>query len=88
MRARSERITLLRRVEGWIFAPGSARQLAAARIGLCLLPAVRLARPLYGELGGQPRALFRPISFMRLFSSMPGPNRMRLPICTIINARP
>ena len=66
-----------RRVEGWIFQPGSARRLAAARIGLCSLLAVRLSRPLYLQLAGQPRPLFRPISFMRLFPSMPGPAVVR-----------
>jgi hypothetical protein len=59
------------RVEQWLFAPGDPRQLAALRIGLCSLLAVRLSRPLYLGLAGQPRELFRPISFMHLLPSMP-----------------
>ncbi len=62
---------LIRRVDGWLFGPGDPRRLAAVRIGLCSLLAVRLARPLYAGLAGQPRTLFRPISFMHLLPSMP-----------------
>jgi predicted DCC family thiol-disulfide oxidoreductase YuxK len=58
-------------VERWIFAPGDARRLAAARIGLCGLLAVRLFRGPYLSLAGQPRSLFRPQSFMHLFPAMP-----------------
>src|SRR6266542_6386770 len=60
-----------RRVDAWLFAPGSARGLAAVRIGLCSVLAVRLARPLYAGLGGQPAVLFRPRSFMHLLPAMP-----------------
>jgi hypothetical protein len=59
------------RVETWIYSPGNPRRLAVARIGICLLVAGRLSRPMYAQLAGQPEALFRPISFMRLFDSMP-----------------
>jgi predicted DCC family thiol-disulfide oxidoreductase YuxK len=59
------------RAEAWLFAPGDARRLAAVRIGLCGLLAVRLSRGLYLSLAGQPAALFRPRSFMHLFASMP-----------------
>jgi hypothetical protein len=57
----------------WLFAPGSARQLAALRIGLCSVLALRLAlRPdLYTGLADQPAALFRPLSFMKLLPHMP-----------------
>ncbi len=61
----------LRRVDRWIFRPGDARRLAAVRIGLCTTLAGRLSRPLYLQLAGQPQVLFRPISFMHLFASMP-----------------
>ncbi len=71
MPAGSAAVRALRRVEGWIYSPGSARRLAVTRIGLCLLVAGRLSRPLYEQLAGQPEALFRPISFMRLFDAMP-----------------
>ncbi len=71
MPARSEVLAIPARIERWIFQPGSPRRLAGVRIGLCLLLAGRLSRPLYLQLAGQPRALFRPISFMLLFHSMP-----------------
>src|SRR5262245_7266511 len=53
-------------IEGWLFAPGDPRRLAAVRIGLCALLAARLASGPYPELATQPPALFRPISFLRL----------------------
>lgn len=59
------------RVDAWLFAPGSPRRLAAVRIGLASLLAIRLSRGIYLKLAGQPPALFRPLSFMRVFSSMP-----------------
>ena len=63
----------MRRVEAWLFAPGDPRRLAAVRIGLCGLLAVRLATGSYLELAAQPAALFRPISFLRLLDRMPPP---------------
>jgi hypothetical protein len=63
----------LARVEGWLFADGDPRRLAAVRIGLCGLLAVRLASGPYAELATQPPALFRPISFLRLLDRMPSP---------------
>ena len=63
----------LRRVEGWLFAPGDPRRLAAVRVGLCGLLAIRLASGPYAELATQPPALFRPISFLRLLDRMPSP---------------
>ena len=62
-----------RRAEGWLFAPGDPRRLAAVRIGLCGLLAARLASGPYPELATQPQALFRPISFLRLLERMPSP---------------
>jgi len=61
----------LQRVETWLFAPGSPRRLAALRIGLCSLLAIRLSRGLYLKFADQPPSLFRPLSFMHLFRSMP-----------------
>ena len=63
----------LRRVEAWLFAAGDPRRLAAVRIGLCGLLAVRLASGPFAELATQPPALFRPISFLRLLDRMPSP---------------
>jgi hypothetical protein len=61
----------LRRIDGWLFAPGDPRRLAAVRIGLCALLAARLASGPYPELAAQPAALYRPISFLRLLDRMP-----------------
>lgn len=61
----------LGRIERWLFAAGSGERLAALRIGLCSVLAVRLALGPYPELAGQPAALFRPRSFMHLLPSMP-----------------
>ena len=63
----------LRRAEAWLFAPGDPRRLAAVRIGLGGLLAIRLAGGPYAELATQPPALFRPISFLRLLDRMPSP---------------
>ena len=54
-----------------MFAPGDPRRLAAVRIGLCSLLALRLSRPLFVRLAGQPAVLFRPLSFMHLLPAMP-----------------
>lgn len=61
-------------LETWIFAAGSPQRLAAIRIGLFTVLALRLCRPLYLQLAGQPGVLFRPISFMHLLPSIPSRN--------------
>jgi len=58
--------------DGWLLAPGSARRLAAVRMGLCAMLAERVARGIYMDLAAQPHALYRPVSFMRLVGGMPG----------------
>jgi hypothetical protein len=63
----------VRRLEAWLFAPEDPRRLAAVRIGLCGVLAVRLATGPYLELARQPAALFRPISFLRPLQAMPPP---------------
>jgi hypothetical protein len=63
--------TLLRRAEGWVFAAEDPRRLAAVRIGLCSVLALRLATTDYGAVAGQPAALFQPVFYMRLFERMP-----------------
>jgi hypothetical protein len=65
--------TILRRAEAWLFGAGDPRRLAAVRIGLGAILAVRLASGPYPELATQPPALFRPISFLRLLDRMPSP---------------
>jgi hypothetical protein len=61
------------RPDRWLFAPGSARQVAAMRIGLCAVLALRVGlRPnLYLDLSQQEASLFRPLSWAKLFSHMP-----------------
>lgn len=63
----------LLRLDRWLFAAGPAQRLAALRIGLCALLALRLGlRPnLYVDLADQPAALFRPLSFAKLLPHMP-----------------
>jgi hypothetical protein len=61
------------RVGAWLFGDGDPRRLAAVRIGLGALLAVRLAGGPYAELASQPPALFRPISLLRLLDRMPSP---------------
>jgi hypothetical protein len=61
----------MRRAERFFFPAATPRQLAALRIGLCAILAGRLAFGPYAEVAGQPRELFRPISFMELMPTMP-----------------
>jgi hypothetical protein len=76
---------MIGRIDGWIFASGDARRLAAVRIGLCGALALRLSRPMYVQLGEQPRALFRPISFMHLFRAMPsGPAVVAIQVVAVL----
>jgi hypothetical protein len=61
------------RLDRWLFASETPQRVAALRIGLCALLALRLGlRPnLYLGLSDQPAALFRPLSFAKLLSHMP-----------------
>lgn len=61
----------MRRAEALLFAPESAQRLAAVRIGLCALMALRLVIDPIGDVAGQPAALFQPMSFMRALHAMP-----------------
>src|SRR3954452_12051063 len=58
---------------GWrfIFAPEDARRLAALRIGLCSLLALRFAVNDYSAVAGQSAALYQPLSYMKLLGAMP-----------------
>ena len=62
---------LLSRVDGWVFTSEDARRLAAVRIGLCGVLALRLVITDYGVVAGQPGALFQPRSYMNLLEQMP-----------------
>ncbi|MDQ5833598.1 MAG: hypothetical protein M3550_11165 [Actinomycetota bacterium] len=61
----------LRAVERFVFAPEDARRLAALRIGLFGLLAVRLASSDAGSVAGQPQALFDPVSVFEVLPEMP-----------------
>ncbi len=64
----------LRAIERWIFAPEDPRRLAALRIGLFGVVAIRLAtNDDYSRVAGQPAELFDPVSLFHLLSSMPSP---------------
>jgi hypothetical protein len=67
------RVTLapLRALERFVFAAEDPRRLAAVRIGLCGLLAIRLAVGDYTFVAGQPGALYDPVSFMKLLPEMP-----------------
>jgi hypothetical protein len=60
-------------VEGWLFAPGDPRRLAAVRIGCagCWPSGWPAARTPSWPPSRRP--LFRPISFLRLLDRMPSP---------------
>jgi hypothetical protein len=78
---------LRHRLDAWVFAAEDARRLAAVRIGLCGLLALRLAIGNYARVAGQPRALFQPLSYMRLFERMPSPAAATtLQVCGIVAA--
>jgi hypothetical protein len=59
------------RLDGWLFAPEPAGRVRAMRSALAALIALRLATGPYGELAGQPAALFRPVWFLSWLDQMP-----------------
>jgi len=64
----------LRAIDRFVFAPEDARRLAAIRIGLFGLVAIRLAtNGDFAAVAGQPPALLDPISLFELLPSMPSP---------------
>jgi hypothetical protein len=64
-------VSLLRRIDRWLFAPGPGSRVWGLRTGLAALFAVRLALGEYRGLAGQPEALFRPPSAWHLLDRMP-----------------
>ena len=74
----------LARPLAWAFGPGDPRQLAALRIGLCSVLALRLAtrRESYLSLAGQEPELFRPRSYMTVLEQMP--SRPAIAICLAV----
>lgn len=75
MRAEAPRsLNPVRAIERFVFAPEDARRLAAIRIGLFGLVAIRLAtNGDYAAVAGQPSELFDPVSLFHLLPSMPSP---------------
>ena len=61
----------LRAVEGWLFAAEDPRRLAAIRIGLFSVLALRLATSDHAAVADQPEGLFDPVSLFELLPSMP-----------------
>jgi hypothetical protein len=77
---------LLRRADAWVFAPEEARRLAAVRIGLCGLLALRLALTDYDTVAHEP-GLFQPHFYMRLFEGMPSAGvAASLQLCGVVAA--
>ena len=64
-------MSVLRRIDGWLFAPGPASRLWGIRFGFSLLLAVRLGIGQWRHLAGQPEALFRPPPFWEWLDQMP-----------------
>lgn len=62
---------ILRRVDDALFGPESGARLLVVWTGLSVLIALRVALGPYGQLAGQPPALFRPVPFLRMLDSMP-----------------
>jgi hypothetical protein len=69
-KARVRRVeALLRRADGWVFGAEDARRLAAVRIGICAVVAVRLAIGEYDRA----RNAFQPHFYMDVLHRMPSP---------------
>ncbi|HET6830519.1 MAG TPA: hypothetical protein VFH44_04120 [Solirubrobacterales bacterium] len=72
MAAEGRTLNPIRAIEGFVFAAEDARRLAALRIGLFGLLAVRLATSGdYAAVAGQPAELFDPVSLFHLLPGMP-----------------
>jgi len=77
---------LLRRADAWVFAAEDARRLAAVRIGLCGVLALRLATTDYGVAARQPE-LFQPHFYMDVFERMPSQDvAITLQTCGLVAA--
>ena len=62
---------VLRRLDRLLFGSGTSRRLVVAHVGLALVIGLRIALGPYPRLAGQPAALFRPLSFVRVLDQMP-----------------
>jgi hypothetical protein len=79
---------LVRRADGWVFAVDDARRLAAVRVGLCSVLAVRFAVIDYRAAALRRHgARFHPLTYMQLFDHMPSPDAATaLRACGIVAA--
>lgn len=64
---------MIARIERTLFAPGTGRRLLVTEVVLAAVIGLRIACGPYRGLAGQPPALFRPVSFLRVLDAMPGP---------------
>jgi hypothetical protein len=60
-----------RRVDRWLFAPGTTAQLVVVRTALAGLLALRIGLWPFAQLARQPRALFSPPPFLSWLAAMP-----------------
>lgn len=61
----------MKRIDRWLFAPGTGHALVAVRTGLAAVLGLRIAFGPYRALAGQPDALFRPPPFLTWLHGMP-----------------
>jgi hypothetical protein len=64
-------VNVLRPIDTMLFGPGTSRRLVVAHVGLASVIGLRIALGPYPRLAGQPDALFRPLSFVRVLDAMP-----------------
>ena len=77
---------LVRHTDHWVLTAMDARRLAAVRIGLCCLLALRLALVDYEPVAGR-TPVFQPHFYMQLFERMPSPDTATaLKVCGIVAA--
>jgi len=64
-------VSLIRRVEGFLFGAETGRRLSAVHLALAALLGLRIALGPYRGLAHQPRSLYRPVWFLRPLPAMP-----------------
>ena len=64
-------MTLARRIDRWLFAPGPGSRVWGIRVGLLAVMAVRMAITPYHQLSTQPEVLFQPPHLIRFLDRMP-----------------
>jgi len=64
-------VSLIRRVDGFLFGAETGRRLSAVHVALAALLGLRIALGPYRGLANQPASLFRPVWFLRPLPAMP-----------------